>query len=335
MGLSLGEWANPLQAAAKTGQLQIVQQLVEQGSAIDKPGHKNITALHLACLEGHDMVVQYLIEVGANVMARDDDLETPLHFVLRGLGRSSWRGPSPNGFLRTVQWLLVSGADIHAVNQEEQTPLMIAENIKGTYVGCLFKKGSVVAVYKPGVLGSQSGRKSISLQRLWNDYVDKRTEAAIEALSTKKLHAKAAARDKSSKQNPKRQQKQEVKRRQAAKQQQVEEKTRIEKENAEEKVKAPRDHKVDQCEKKGSSKQAQESLRQAWVDLSAKDETESQPVNSTESCTSVNCKHAELTWKRRKDYVDCEICHGIFTKRFFFPVPGLRNKRLSILCRGQ
>jgi ankyrin repeat protein len=102
--LSLGHWANPLQLAAHTGQLLVVQQLVEKGSATNKPApYKERTALHFASLEGHDVIVQYLIEVGANVMARDDDLETPLHSALRGLKRSSWLGSSPNGFLRTVQ----------------------------------------------------------------------------------------------------------------------------------------------------------------------------------------------------------------------------------------
>jgi ankyrin repeat protein len=112
MELSLGKWANALQAAAQTGQLRVVGQLVKQGSAIDKPGYRNRTTLHLACLEGNDMVVQYLIEVSANVMARDDELDTPLHLALKGLRGSSKVGSLLIGFLRTVQWLLIGGADI-------------------------------------------------------------------------------------------------------------------------------------------------------------------------------------------------------------------------------
>jgi hypothetical protein len=160
------------------------------------------------------MVVQYLIEMGANVMARDDEDATPLHLALREFGGSRWIGSSPTGFLRTVQWLLISGADMHAANQKEQTPLMIAKKIKGTDVGCLIKKGSAVAVYKAGVPRRQPGCKSISLQRLWDAYLDKQTEAAVEALRAKKLQAEAAAKEKSSKQNLKMQQENEVQRRQ-------------------------------------------------------------------------------------------------------------------------
>jgi hypothetical protein len=223
---------------------------------------------------------------------------------------------------------------MHAVNQKEQTPFMIAKKMKGPYVDSLFKKVPAVAVYKSGVLGSQSGCKSICLQRLCSNYLDKRTKASIEALRAKKLQAEAAARERSSKQNLKRQQKQEVKRCQASKQQQVEEKIKIEKEDAEEKVKAPREQKVDQCEKKGSSTQTQESLRQAWMDLRAEDNGQSQPANSVESHTPVNGKHAALTWKRRKGYVDCEICRRIL-RTVFSSSARTENKCLSILCRRQ
>jgi ankyrin repeat protein len=152
------------------------------------------------------MVVQYLIEVGANVMARDDELDTPLRLALKGLRGRSKVGSLLNGFLRTGQCLLISGADMYAVNRKQHTPLTIAKRMKGTDIGCLFKEGSAVAVYEAGVRGRQTGYKSISPQRLWDAYLDKQTEAAIEALQTKKLKAEAAASEKSSHQNLKRQQ---------------------------------------------------------------------------------------------------------------------------------
>jgi ankyrin repeat protein len=163
------------------------------------------------------MVVQYLIEVGANVMARDDELDTPLHLALKGLRGRSGVGSLLSGFLRTVQWLLIRGADMHAVNRKQHTPLTIANKMKATDVGCLFKESSAVVIYEARVLWHQPGCKSISLQRLWDAYLDKQTKAAIEALRTNKYQSEAAAREKSSKKNLKMQQEQEGKRRQAAK----------------------------------------------------------------------------------------------------------------------
>jgi ankyrin repeat protein len=80
----LGPWANPLQAAAQCGQLLAVRRLSARGSDIDKPApYKGRTALYIACLEGNDIIVHYLLEIGANIIARDDKLDTPLHLALK------------------------------------------------------------------------------------------------------------------------------------------------------------------------------------------------------------------------------------------------------------
>jgi len=44
----------------------------------DKQG---MTALHLACLNGHSDVVRTLIEAGANMRSRDKEMATPMHFA--------------------------------------------------------------------------------------------------------------------------------------------------------------------------------------------------------------------------------------------------------------
>jgi ankyrin repeat protein len=98
--LLLGPWANPLQAAAQSGQLLAVQRLIAQGSAIDKSAlYKARTALYIACRKGDDVIVQHLINTGANIMAQDDELETPLHLALKDRIRSQLS----RGCLRTVQ----------------------------------------------------------------------------------------------------------------------------------------------------------------------------------------------------------------------------------------
>jgi ankyrin repeat protein len=180
----LGPWASPLQAAAQCGQLLAVRRLSARGSDIDKPApYKGKRALHIACLEGNDIILQHLIEAGADVMARDDELDTPLHLALKDHGASQFS----SGCLKTVQWLLISGADMHARNRKGRTPVSIAMQIKGSDIGCLFKKGSRIAVYEAGFQGRQPGCKPTSLQRLWAAYLDKQTEAAIEASEVQRI----------------------------------------------------------------------------------------------------------------------------------------------------
>jgi ankyrin repeat protein len=54
-----------------------------QRTAINKLApFRGRTALPLACLEGHDMVVQHVNEAGASVTAVDE-LEAPLHLALK------------------------------------------------------------------------------------------------------------------------------------------------------------------------------------------------------------------------------------------------------------
>jgi ankyrin repeat protein len=108
------------------------------------------------------VIVQHLINAGANVMAQDDELETPLHLALKDRKGSQLS----RRCLRTVQWLLISGADMHARNRQGQTLVSMAMQIKGSDVGCLFKKGSRIAVYEAGCQGCQPGCSSTSLQRL-------------------------------------------------------------------------------------------------------------------------------------------------------------------------
>jgi ankyrin repeat protein len=310
----LGPWANPLQAAAQCGQLQSVQRLAARGD-VDKPApHKGRTALHIACLEGNDMIVQHLIEAGANVMGRDDELDTPLHIALKDREASQFSSRC----LRTVQWLLISGADMHARNRKGQTPVSMAMQIKGSDLGCLFKKGSRIAVYEAGFQSRQPGYRSTSLQRLWAAYLDKQNEAAIEASRAKRIQAEATARKESAKKRLQMQQEREARRRHAENQKQVEEKLRKEREQ---RAQALRKQEEDQQHMKVSLSQKQDALRRVWHDLKAKAECVNQPTDSVAKGGSVDCKHAALTWKRRKGKVDCAFCHRAFAKCFFFVCP--------------
>lgn len=94
--LALGTWASPLQAAVQSGQTLIVRRLLMVCNVNQPSPSTGRTALHIACLEGQDAIVQQILEAGANPTACDDDLDTPLHLALSRGGRPSI------GRLRTV-----------------------------------------------------------------------------------------------------------------------------------------------------------------------------------------------------------------------------------------
>jgi len=223
-----------------------------------------------------------------------------------------------SGCLRTVQWLLISGADTHARNRKGRTPISMAMQIKGSDIGCLFKKGSRIAVYEAGFQGRQPGCSSPSLQRLWAAYLDKQTEVAIEAARVKKI---AIAREESANQRLQLQQVREARRRFTENQKQAEEKAREEREEREERAKMLREQEKDQQEMKASLTQKQDALRRTWLDLRAKAECVNQPKDSVAKGRSVSCKHVALTWQRRKGKVDCAFCSRAFAKCFFFQCP--------------
>ena len=311
----LGPWANALQAAAQYGQLLAVRWLTARGSDINKPAPlKGRTALHIACLEGNDVLVQHLIAAGANVMARDEGLDTSLHLALKDRVASQLS----IGYLRTVQWLLISGANVHARNRKGQTPVSIAMRIKGSDVGCLFKEGSRIAVYEAGFQGCQPGCRSTSLQRLWAAYLDKKAEAAIEAARAKRIQAEAAAREESARRRLQMEQEREARHRQAKNQKQVEESLRRDRE---ERAQALQRREKVQQEMKASLTQKQDALRIVWLDLKARAESVNQTTDSVIKGRSVGCKHAALIWNRRKGKLDCAICHKAYAKCFFFQCP--------------
>ena len=63
-----------------------------------------------ACFLGHRPVVQYLLEKGANIEAKDKDQETPLHTA------SEWCRAD------VAKYLLSKGANKHAKNKDGRIP---------------------------------------------------------------------------------------------------------------------------------------------------------------------------------------------------------------------
>ncbi len=59
----------PLHAASASGQISVVNLLLELGVEVDAVNSVGNTSLHVACLNGQDIVVNKLLDYGASINA--------------------------------------------------------------------------------------------------------------------------------------------------------------------------------------------------------------------------------------------------------------------------
>ncbi len=114
----------PIHVAAKLGNLEIVQCLVEHGADVHVTGNYGETPLHSAVYELHIDVARFLLTHGADIDALDDNEFSPLRAVSRYT--------SPEA-LKVLHMLLENGADENTVltqrhmTDEPVTPVMLEE----------------------------------------------------------------------------------------------------------------------------------------------------------------------------------------------------------------
>ena len=73
-----------LTCAAKSGDLETIQQLIDQDANLNEPSdYDGKTCLHVACAEGHADVVKCLLKRGASIYVRDRRGRTPLFDAIR------------------------------------------------------------------------------------------------------------------------------------------------------------------------------------------------------------------------------------------------------------
>jgi len=108
---------NLLMMTARTGQADIVRQLIGQGRFDLEQGNRiNDTALYIATERGHTPTVKVLIELGAQVNTANIGGWTPLMMA------------SAQGNVDLIELLLGHGADVSPVNRWGATALSEAEN---------------------------------------------------------------------------------------------------------------------------------------------------------------------------------------------------------------
>ncbi|KAL3837771.1 hypothetical protein ACJIZ3_022362 [Penstemon smallii] len=101
--------------AARRGELDILESLLEKGATSNFSDQYGLTPLHVAAIKGNKDVVMMLVEFGANIDSQDTEGHTPLHLAVEG------------GSIETVEILINRGANINAKNKKGATPLCISK----------------------------------------------------------------------------------------------------------------------------------------------------------------------------------------------------------------
>ena len=101
--------------ACKSGSIELINQLIENGADVNTKDDNGWTPLHWAAFRGHEGVVKLLINNKASVDIKNNHAETPLHYA------------AYNGHEGVAELLLKHNSiDVNATNGYNETPLHFA-----------------------------------------------------------------------------------------------------------------------------------------------------------------------------------------------------------------
>ncbi|XP_068094655.1 ankyrin repeat and SOCS box protein 10 isoform X2 [Hyperolius riggenbachi] len=117
--LTEDEEFTPLHVAAQSGLMELVDLYIRYGAAVDKTSVNGETPLSVACshpqtpeeLERYYQVCQHLVRHGANIHARDNDSQSPLHLACKSANP------------QVVELLLENGAEVNAMSYSGNTAM--------------------------------------------------------------------------------------------------------------------------------------------------------------------------------------------------------------------
>src|SRR3989337_1282379 len=120
-----------LQRLAGEGNNLLINILLDHGADIEARDNNDFTSLHYAVSRGHQATVAFLLDHGANIEAQNNIGLTPLHYA------------ASKGHQATVAFLLDRGANIEAQDNIESTPLhYAASNGHQATVALLLDRGA-------------------------------------------------------------------------------------------------------------------------------------------------------------------------------------------------
>ncbi|CAJ1076289.1 ankyrin repeat and SOCS box protein 16 [Xyrichtys novacula] len=165
----------PLHLCTSAQSFQCAELLLNAGAEVSvRMRELRLTPLHLAARRGLEEHVELFLSHGADVLATNQEGETPLNAACSGAERPSEAGR----YLRVIQNLLGAGADPRTAGRKQHTPLHNAcSNCCPRIVEILLQHGA-----KADVANCAGYTPMDCLLQVVEDYPDQRPEAVAQSL---------------------------------------------------------------------------------------------------------------------------------------------------------